>query len=191
MCAPLPHFLPQCQPLRPTKLHHLVINILGKRGASGNNYSIMYECKCTLPPHKNTHICTRAYTSLWSTLPLFQDQITFIHLIQLEWKQWMCWLAHKRSVSAVMGVLVQKSNAEHHGFRSSCKLIGFVCERASSFITLKHQKIKKKVSALRGQHGAFTQTVYFKYQCKHCDEVIELKSPLKVSRDNILHACSS
>lgn len=94
---PLPHFLPQCQPLRPTKLHHLVINILGKRGASGNNYSIMYECKCTLPPHKNTHICARAYTSLWSTLPLFQDQITFIHLIQLEWKQWMCWLAHKRS----------------------------------------------------------------------------------------------
>lgn len=44
--------------------------------------------------------------------------------------------------SAVMGVLVQKSNVEHRGF-SSRELIGFVCERASSFITLKHQKIKK------------------------------------------------
>lgn len=47
--------------------------------------------------------------------------------------------------SAVMGVLVQKSNAEHRGF-SSRKLIGFVCERASSFITL---KVSSEVSTVR------------------------------------------
>ncbi len=44
-----PHFLLQPQPPRPKRgFHHLVINILWKRRASGNNYAITYECKCTI-----------------------------------------------------------------------------------------------------------------------------------------------
>lgn len=60
-----PHFLFQPQPPGPKRrFHHLVINILGKRRASGNNYAIMYGGKCTLCPHKNTQMHEHIYISM-------------------------------------------------------------------------------------------------------------------------------
>lgn len=67
------HFLLQCQPLRPTKFHQLVINIRGKRGASGSNYSITYGCKCTLRLHENTHTHTHLYITMSNSSPLLRS----------------------------------------------------------------------------------------------------------------------
>lgn len=77
-----PNFLLQPQSPRPkTRFHHLVINIPGRRRASGNNYTITYGCKCT-----------STYISSWSSLPLFQDQVSLIHVPRLQGMWWMCWV---------------------------------------------------------------------------------------------------
>lgn len=102
-----PHFLFQPQPLRPKgRFHHLVINILGKSGASGNNYSIIYGRKCTLCPHKNTRMDKHIYINMIysSSLPRSGYSHTFNttgvstecvgwrgELLHLEYSR--CWLS--------------------------------------------------------------------------------------------------
>lgn len=91
-CTHGPHFLLQPQSPRPkTRFHHLVINIPGRRRASGNNYTITYGCKCTLCPHTNAR--AHIYISPWSSLTLFQGRVSLMHAPRLRGMWWMCWTA--------------------------------------------------------------------------------------------------